>query len=576
MANENVKIVIKEVNESSPQGAGASSDIVYVPGFANDIIGYEDEAKTKAIYSTKNVPVLCNSIAEFEYHFGKTPYVLEEKDVSLRVVDQINGGYKYEGTGAKNYNNYLAGSMDASYIYAKELLNAGVSVYYENISLDTEEIDAELADIAVDEKSLKDADAAVRAAEKASTNAVSKQQAADSAYQTALQMEDSDPTKEATVIAAKEALDRANATLVSAEESLNNANSAYEDVVSVLGTPEELSARKASLVAEKELGKIDYLYSVLSDRLTVLEDKDEYTVKYITSGGYPTFCDYADHTNNSLADKMVDVAYKRGDAVALVDHSNAPTLPLDPFNHRSIYYAVNKHTWSHGTFGAMFTPYGKYSCMTIADNAMTSENEGVQILPASFGYLKCLASAIKTSPNWLAMAGVARGLVPNLQELNTKQLMSNIIAEDYQPKFGSNSSNSISINAITNIKPYGLTMWGNRTLERVDPKGTTALNFLNTRNMISDIKKLAHQTAKSLMFEQDSDKLWLSFKTKMYPLLEQLKTGYGLSDYQIVKATTKYDGEPLTKGELAAVIRIFPLYAVEYFDITVVISDEES
>ena len=316
------------------------------------------------------------------------------------------------------------------------------------------------------------------------------------------------------------------------------------------------------------------LIFVLKNRKS--EDKDEYTVKYITTGGYPTFYDYADHTNNTLADKLIDVAYKRGDAVALVDHSNAPNLPLDPFNHRSIYYAVNKHSWVHGTFGAMFTPYGKYSCMTIADNMATNENEGVQIFPASFGYLKCLASAIKTSPNWLAMAGVARGMVPNLQALNTKQLMSNIIAEDYQPKFGSNTSNSISMNAITTIKPYGLTMWGNRTLERVDPKGTTALNFLNTRNMISDIKKLAHQTAKSLMFEQDSDALWLSFKSKVTPLLEQLKTGYGISNYQIVKATTKYDGEPLTKGELAAVIRIFPLYAVEYFDITVVISDEES
>jgi hypothetical protein len=290
-----------------------------------------------------------------------------------------------------------------------------------------------------------------------------------------------------------------------------------------------------------------------------------------------TFYDYQDHTKNTLADKIVDVAYQRGDAVALVDHSYEPNLPLDPFNSKSIYYAVNKHNWSHGTFGAMFTPYGKYSCMTMSDNTATADkNEALQIFPASFGYLKCLASAIKTSPNWLAMAGVARGVVPNIQALSTKQLLNNIIAEDYQPKFGGNAINSISINAVTNIKPYGLTLWGNRTLERVPTKGTTALNFLNTRNMISDIKKLSHTTAKSLMFEQDSDALWIRFKSGIMPLLEQLKTGAGISDYKILKATTKYDGEPLTRGELAAVIRIYPLYAIEYFDITVVISDDES
>jgi hypothetical protein len=392
-----------------------------------------------------------------------------------------------------------------------------------------------------------------------------------------------------SVLLATTQLEVATQSLADAETALKNTIAYFVDAYDITNVDTTntddaviiikaaLAKEKSDLAATESMSKIDYLYSVLSDRLSVLEDKDEYTVKYITTGGYPTFYNYVDHTQNTLADKLVDVAYNRGDAVALVDHANDSTLPLDAFNPRSIYSAVNKHNWAHGTFGAMFTPYGKYSCMTINDDLSTADTvESVQVLPASFGYLKCLASAIKNSPNWLAMAGVTRGQVPNLRELMPKQLLSNIIAEDYQPKFGGNEANKISVNAITTIKPYGLTLWGNRTLEKVDPKGTNALNFLNTRNMISDIKKLAHQTAKSLMFEQDSDALWLSFKTSVSPLLEQLKTGFGISDYQIVKATTKYDGEPLTKGELAAVIRIFPLYAVEYFDITVVISDSDN
>ena len=131
------------------------------------------------------------------------------------------------------------------------------------------------------------------------------------------------------------------------------------------------------------------------------------------------------------------------------------------------------------------------------------------------------------------------------------------------------------INAITNVKPYGLAIWGNRTLEPVAEKGTTALNFLNTRNMVSDIKKLAYSTAKSLMFEQDSDTLWLNFKSGVSPLLDQLKSGHGISNYKIIKGTTKYNGQALTRGEMAAVIKIYPLYAIEYFEITVVIADED-
>ena len=77
------------------------------------------------------------------------------------------------------------------------------------------------------------------------------------------------------------------------------------------------------------------------------------------------------------------------------------------------------------------------------------------------------------------------------------------------------------------------------------------------------------------MFEQDSDVLWLRFKMGLTPLLDSMKTSNGLSDYRIIRATTKYDGSPLNKGEIAAIIRIFPKYAIEDWEITVVISDEE-
>ena len=326
---------------------------------------------------------------------------------------------------------------------------------------------------------------------------------------------------------------------------------------------------------------LQYFYDNIDEHLDALRDKNEYTVKYITTGGYPSFVAVPQNPqatvfDYSLATKMLAVAADRNDAVAIIDHpeyndgeyylgiGESDTLP-------NFYKLVNDYfqTSSNTEFGAMFTPWGNYSCVTM-DNA----EDSLQAMPASFGYLLCLASAIKTSPNWLAMAGVTRGIVPNLRGLRTKQILSNVIAENYQPKYGS-ENNCISINAITNIKPYGLTIWGNRTLKKVDSRGTVATNFLNTRNMISDIKKLSYNTAKSLMFEQDSDALWLRFKSGVSPLLDQLKSGSGISDYKLIKNTTKYNGKALTRGEMSAIIKIFPMYAIEYFEITVVVSDND-
>ena len=212
----------------------------------------------------------------------------------------------------------------------------------------------------------------------------------------------------------------------------------------------------------------------------------------------------------------------------------------------------------------MFTNYGEYNCATITHSEMSKD----QVMPGSFGYLMCLAKAIQTSPNWLAMAGVSRGVVPNINKLTCKQALSNVIADNYQPRF-----NGTAINAITEVKPYGLTVYGNRTLARVGEE-LKAQNFLNTRNMMSDIKKQAYKTAKNCMFEQDSDAMWIKFKAGMTPLLNNLKSGFGISNYKLIKSTTNINGEPLGKGQVGVVIKVYPIYAVEYFEISVVIADD--
>lgn len=555
MANENVKIIVQEVDETRPKGSGASSDIVYVPGFGNDFISAE----------YRNVPILCSTVDEFETYFGSTPYRFTSRDVANAAL--------------ANWANVHVGDYDRSYIYAKELINAGLAVLYENISLD------ENAHVNIGTFESTDL---TKAQNSRNVFYASKEYVTTPATVT-FGLE-GQPVYGAVSLIAK---GREDVTVTVKSLSTNNdkfvvkdtvikwENATAEELESVICTAElEIGAPGSfclNLVVGDNIGDdvptsgniLEYFYGEngLTTRLDNLKDKNEYTVKYITSGGYPTFVD-----KYALASKMLDCANNRNDAVALIDHDDRYgdtkedlTLTGDLYKSVNSYFA----TAAHSEFGAMFTPWGDYTCVTVDDPTAT-----VQAMPASFGYLLCLANAIKTSPNWLAMAGVTRGIVPNLRRLRTTKVLSNVIAENYQPKYGL-EENKISINAITNVKPYGLTIWGNRTLKPVHSKGTVATNFLNTRNMISDIKKLAYNTAKSLMFEQDSDELWLRFKSGVSPLLDQLKSGFGISDYKLIRSNTKYNGKALTRGELAAIIKIFPLYAIEYFEITVLVSDND-
>lgn len=518
MANENVKITIQEVNTTTPLGSGTSTDVVYVPGLV--------KADGDNFVSTKNKPVLCTDLSTFELHFGDSPYELTESDKS-------------------GYSDFTDVKYDLSYIYAKELINAGLSVYYEAIVNEGAALDSETT--------LAAYTAAQEAYNNALTDVTTKEKAHKTAYNNYAKDDKEDADKTAQLA---QALAQSDVDLHKAEDVLATKLQLRDD------------AKAAYDAAVASVSKLAYFYEVLPQRLENITDKGEYSIKYITSGGYPTYRNITDPTDNTIADALVAAAYDRQDAVALVDHINDRTLPLSIADDTSIYHSVNSHNWSNGTFGAMFTPWGTYSCVTMPTSGAS------QTMPASFGYLLCVANAIKTSPNWLAMAGIARGQVPAIQKLSPIKRLSNVIAEDYQPKYGK-ENNCISVNAITNVAPYGLTIWGNRTLEVVPEKGTTALNFLNTRNMVSDIKKLAHTTAKSLMFEQDSDVLWLKFKSGVSPLLDQLKSGYGISNYKIIRNNTKYNGQALTRGEISAVIKIYPLYAVEYFEITVVIADDD-
>lgn len=577
MANDNVKIIIQEVNETTPKGSGTSSDVAYVPGLAV-------EAAT-----SKNMPVLCSTISEFESYFGREPYVMTSEDIRTQIE-----------------HTYQVGDYDKSYLYAKELINAGMSVIYENITSTTElkniaiinNIPGAAGEHLVDNKDNTFTYSVTAKPDQTERYDFKFKLSGKPAYGAVTVLFDLPDVDGITVAPSNITHDHAtfgtdddvfeidHATRTISWSGINQTDldyttfSFYVDINCDLDRANYtfganiVNGRNVRPGAVVSGSKIEYLYSQLNDRLNNIEDKNEYSVKYITSGGYPTFIEITQDDGSkaySLADAMIDCAMQRGDAVAIIDPIDDPEDPLRYNDADSVYYKAN--VWfgsgANNSFGAMFIPWGTYTCVTVTDI-----NKMSQLMPPSFGYLMCVATAIKTSPNWLAMAGVTRGIVPNLKALHTNAILSNVIAEDYQPKYGSDN-NKVSINAITNVKPYGLAIWGNRTLEPVAEKGTTALNFLNTRNMVSDIKKLAYSTAKSLMFEQDSDTLWLNFKSGVSPLLDQLKSGHGISNYKIIKGTTKYNGQALTRGEMAAVIKIYPLYAIEYFEITVVIADED-
>ena len=175
-------------------------------------------------------------------------------------------------------------------------------------------------------------------------------------------------------------------------------------------------------------------------------------------------------------------------------------------------------------------------------------------MPASMAYLEAFINGVQDNPTWYATAGRLRGNITGSPIINYGEKFANSLMSD----------TGVSVNPITTVYPYGILIWGNRTLN--NNNGLVASSFLNIRQLSIDIFKSLYINAKGYMFEQNSDRLWFNFKSNISKLLDNMKTGEGIRGYKIIRQ----DGG---RAKIKAVIRVVPIEAIEKFDLTVELAD---
>jgi hypothetical protein len=292
------------------------------------------------------------------------------------------------------------------------------------------------------------------------------------------------------------------------------------------------------------------------------KDKSLYNLRFLTAGGY---------ASRASAEAMIRCAAARGDAIALIDFpeigesgSDYSTEALQSYIKSLAVDEVVRENGVHENsfkYAAAFAPTIKFK--------ESLEDGGSIEYPASFGYLACFAKHVKSYPDWFAMAGSVRGKLP-YEGVETSYRYGQVDIDSLQDR---TTEGSKAVNVITEIRPYGNIVWGNRTLfpietdPETDTRGLKASSFLNIRHICCDIKKTLYRAARRFTFEPNSDTLWINFKGAITPLLEEMRTNQGIRGYKVVKETTDQ------KATLKAVVKIIPIEAVEDFDLTVELSD---
>lgn len=286
-----------------------------------------------------------------------------------------------------------------------------------------------------------------------------------------------------------------------------------------------------------------------------LKDKNLYDIRFLTTGGYAIPSSY-----------MVECATKRGDCIALIDHAktldDSSESGADNSYAGKVRRAVSTYT---SKYAACFTPWFQ------ADLGDTSATD----VPGSVGYLLAYARSVQSNPLWKAVAGVFRGRIPELVSVDYDYTSADCDKlQGRAEELDDEGDNSVfAINPICYRRYSGFTggfnyvIYGNRTLLAPGEKGLQATSFLNVRALITELSKTLYNASVTYTFEQNSDVLWVNFKSLITPLLDKMQSGEGIAGYRIDRIATN------KKARLCARVTIVPIEAVEDFELEIYLED---
>lgn len=318
------------------------------------------------------------------------------------------------------------------------------------------------------------------------------------------------------------------------------------------------------------------------------EDKDNIQ-KILDLGGKVLVCDTYTHAKDFITDRnQYDVKFLLvkenaagdGEAKGTADLNTALEI-AEARRDCAVVFGKTKATYEQGDAAQLKKPLTKQTD-TFLDKEEKSRGkycipvfgtltaDGTQLDDGVAYILAFLNSRNKFGAEWLAVAGSRKGAIP-VDGLKAGDLKESEI-DDMQPR-EVDVADTVSVNPICNVTPWGVRIWGNRTALPLQPiKGTTkyglvASNFANIRVLICDIKKALYKAARAQQFEQNTDVLWVNFTSEVNQLLEQMVQSYGIAGYKWIRTETK------ERAKLTAILRIVPIEPVEDFDLTIELAD---
>lgn len=261
------------------------------------------------------------------------------------------------------------------------------------------------------------------------------------------------------------------------------------------------------------------------DIITLLANQDDYKYNVLSFPGLSL-----QNASTQLSTAAVNTQ-ERGDAILVVDPSNYGETQA-----ATITRARNLDN----SYAAAYWPW-----LRIVDPVV-----GKQVwVPAGTLIPGVYAYSDKISAPWFAPAGLNRGALTNVLFAERK-----LTSDDRDALYTAN------INPIATFPNNPVVVYGQKTLQ----KKASALDRVNVRRLLIELKSYIGQIANTLVFEQNSDATRLSFLGRVNPYLQNIQQRQGLYAFRVVMDETNNTADVIDRNQLVGQIYIQPTRTAEF------------
>jgi phage tail sheath protein FI len=262
-----------------------------------------------------------------------------------------------------------------------------------------------------------------------------------------------------------------------------------------------------------------------NEAIALLANTEEFNFDVLLTPGL----NHADHT--ITVDKFIDLVQKRGDAIYVTDLTG----------HGDALSTVTAEAQGlNSSFAAAYWPWVKVQAQGVGKQVWVGAS-------AVMGGVYAFNDSV--SDQWFAPAGLVRGGIPGVVRTERK-----LSRADRDTLYVS------KVNPLATFPGQGVVAYGQKTLQTK----ASALDRVNVRRLLINLKRFIGGQADNLVFEQNSIATRNRFLSAVNPYLDLVVQREGLYAYRVVMDDTNNTADVIDRNQLVGQIYIQPTKTAEF------------